>query len=354
VRDEEAKPVAAAGDPAAGDPAAGEAAPAPPAPETTRVIAEWKHSSSLIACRFDPAGRYVFAGCQHADVVRWSVEKGEATAFSGHRSWVRAIAFHPQGEVMVTGGFEGDLIWWPVSAERPEPLRIVPAHQGWVRAVHVSPAGDIAASCGNDHLVRLWSFADGKLLRTLAGHDCHVYNLAFHPAGAALVSADLKGAVREWDVASGEVRRLLDASAIYKYDDGFRADIGGVRAMRFSPDGKLLACGGITNVSNAFAGVGNPMVVVFDWEKGEVVEKHVVKESTNGVAWGAAFHAAGFLIGACGGGSGGFLLFWRRGQAEEFHKLALPSAVRDLDLHPDGVRLALAHYDHHLRLARMG
>ena len=41
-------------------------------------------------------------------------------------------------------------------------------------------------SCGNDHLVKLWSVADGKLLsRTGAGHAGHVYNVAFHPGRQA-------------------------------------------------------------------------------------------------------------------------------------------------------------------------
>src|SRR5205823_4370356 len=80
---------------------------------------------------------------------------------------------------------------------------------------------------GNDHLVRLWSAADGSPVGTLAGHDCHVYNVAFHPGGTRLASADLKGVVKDWDVAKGVCVRDLDAKVLHKYDPGFMADIGG-------------------------------------------------------------------------------------------------------------------------------
>ena len=47
------------------------------------------------------------------------------------------------------------------------------------------------------------------------------------------------------------------------------ADHGGARGMAFAADGSKLACSGITNVSNAFAGVGNPAVVLIDWKSGK-------------------------------------------------------------------------------------
>src|SRR5262249_17330264 len=151
---------------------------------------------------------------------------------------------------------------------------------------------------------------DGKLLRELAGHDCHVYNIAFHPEGKWLVSADLKGGVKVWDLAKGAVARGMDAKVLHKYDRTFAADIGGVRSMAFSADGGLLACAGITGVSNAFAGVGTPLVVLFDWKTGQ--QKTLLRPKTpfQGTAWGVCFHPGGWVLGA-GGGNGGALWAWK-------------------------------------------
>ena len=40
-------------------------------------------------------------------------------------------------------------------------------------------------------------------------------------------------------------------------------------SLDFSADGALLACGGISNVSNAFAGIGNPAILLFNWHSGK-------------------------------------------------------------------------------------
>ena len=322
-------------------------------PKQTHIDRELKHERPLISCRFDPTGRFVFAGGEDNRIWRWDLADGTKTELAGHQSWVRAMAFHPDGQTLISGAYEGRLIWWPVADERPTPQRTVEAHKGWVRALAVSPDGSLVASAGNDNLVRLWRAEDGVPVRELAGHKCHVYNVAFHPGGNDLVSCDLKGNLLHWDVASGEQRRNMAAPVLHKYDKTFWADIGGARGMTFNRDGSLLAVSGITNVSNAFAGVGNPLVLLWDWAKGEKPQEQRFTKNIRGVAWGVELHPDGFSIAASGGGGGGYLLFWKLDQKDQFHELKLPDTARDMDMHPDSIRLATAHYDGHVRICQM-
>jgi WD40 repeat protein len=321
-------------------------------PSKTRMAQELKHTSPLIACRFDPSGRFVFAGAQDNTIQRWELSGGKKTELTGHKSWVRAIAFEPKDKSLFTGDYTGRVLCWPLDAEKPAPSRTIEAHKGWVRAAVVSPDGKLLATCGNDHLVKLWSTPDGKLVRELPGHTCHVYNVAFHPSGQHLASGDLKGILKDWDLAKGTAVRDLDASVLHKFDPVFQADHGGVRSMAFSRDGGLLACAGITDVSNAFAGVGKPLVLLFDWQGGKRKQALVPKENFQGTAWGVAFHPSGFVIGA-GGGSGGALWFWKPEEPQAFFTIKLPNNARDLDLHPDAKRLAVAFADGALRIYEM-
>jgi WD40 repeat protein len=264
------------------------------------------------------------------------------------------LAFDADSNTLITGGYDGRLMWWSVDAAAPQPLRTIDAHQGFIRAVAVSPDGTLVASAGNDLVVRLWNREDGGLVRELGGHESHVYNVAFHPSGGRLVSGDLKCNLIDWDVATGKQLRTWQAEALIKYDEGFRADIGGFPGMTFSHDGKQLAVSGITEVTNAFAGIGNPLVVVFDWERGEKVAAQGSKGKLQGVAWGVVLHPEGITIAASGGPSGGYLLFWRPGEANEFHEVNLKNTARDLALSPDGMHVATAHHDSHLRISRLG
>lgn len=327
-------------------------------PTKTHLLKEYKHNSPLLGCRFDPSGQYVFAGAQDNSIVRWHLDSGQKTLLAGHKSWVRALAF-PRGsqKLLFTGDYAGRILAWLDGAEEPMPAYILPAHRGWVRALAVSPDGKMLASCGNDNLVKLWSIPDGKLVRELTGHACHVYNVVFHPDGKQLISADLKGNIKVWNLAGtqqgGPDVRELDAKILHKYDPGFLADIGGIRSMAVSPDGSLLACAGITNVSNAFAGVGNPLILLFDFKSGKVKQQLRPKTPFQGTAWGTLIHPAGFIAGV-GGGNGGILWFWKAENAQDFFSLPLPNNARDLDLHPDGRRLAVAFFDGAVRTYSMG
>lgn len=328
-------------------------------PAKTHLLKEYKHNSPLLGCRFDPSGQFVFAGAQDNSVVRWHLESGKKTQLVGHKSWVRGLAFAAGSHAergnqgfLFSGDYAGRILAWLAGAEEPMPAYMLNAHRGWVRALAVSPDGNMLASCGNDHLVKLWSIPEGRLIQELAGHACHVYNVAFHPDGKHLISADLKGVVKIWDVAKGEADRELDAKILYKYDPSFAADIGGVRSMACSADGSLLACAGITNVSNAFAGVGNPLIVLFDYKTGKQKQQLRPKALFQGTAWGVVMHPAGFLAGV-GAGNGGMLWFWKPDNAQDFFNVKLPNNARDLDLHPDGRRLAVAFFDGAVRTYSM-
>jgi len=262
------------------------------------------------------------------------------------------MTFLPGTRKLISGDYSGRVLIWQLDAETPAAEQTIVAHRGWTRMVAVSPNGQLLATCGNDNLVRLWNPANGNPIRTLEGHTSHVYNVAFHPGGQFLVSGDLRGIVKQWDLARGTETRSFDAGVLFRHDNTFRADIGGVRSMAFNADGSLLACSGITDVSNAFAGIGRPVVVLFDWQTGARRQLLRPAANFNGTAWGVGFHSSGFIAGV-GGGNGGALWFWRPDQANSFHTLNLPNNARDLHLHPDGRRLAIAFFDGVVRIYDM-
>jgi WD40 repeat protein len=346
------------------------------APDPTKVKLDrpFKHGSPLIGCRYDPYGRFLFTTATNNSFCRFDLVTGQKITLAGHASWVRGMAFVPHADdvtvqsavsqgmlglaggwgsaiappkplpfTLVSGDYHGKLLWWAGEPDEPKPVRQVEAHDGWVRAVAASPDGRLIASCGNDGLVKLWSAANGAPVRTFAGHGCHVYNVAFHPDGDRLVSADLKGVIKDWDWKAGKLVRDLDAKALHKYDAGFMADIGGARGLAFSGGGTRLAVCGITNVSNAFAGVGNPLVVAFNWADGKPLPL-TPKDGVQGTAWGVAFHSLGLTI-ACGGGAGAWVWFWQGAAAASAHVVKLAASGRDLALHPAGDRFAVAGAD---------
>jgi WD40 repeat protein len=327
--------------------------PAQADPAKTHVAQDLAHNRPLVCCRFSPAGTHVFAGSEDETIRRWTLADGAQAELKGHESWVFALDLTPDGGTLLSGGGDGRLIWWPATAEAPAPARTVEAHNGWINHVAVSPDGGTVATSGNDGMVRLWSAADGSKVAELPGHERPVYRALFEPAGRFLLTADILGRVVQWEVATRQEVRRFDAAKLHSYNGGQMVDYGGVRDFALSPDGKLLACSGLIEASNPLGAVSNPAVVVFDWQSGAEQTLMRPKADVKGVGWGLRFLPSGSLVMASGGTGGGHLWFFKPGEANEFATFGLPNTARGLDAHPDGVRLATAHHDGHLRIESM-
>lgn len=315
-----------------------------------KLIAEHKHQRPLTSCHWDPTSKYIFFGAEDHQVHRWDTTAKTAVAWDGHDSWVRAFGSSPDGQFLFTGGYDGRWITWRAAAEQAAPVRVVDAHQGWVRALAVSPSGEWVATCGNDRLIKLWNAATGALVREFTGHASHVYNVIFSKDGTTLYSCDLKGTVRAWMASTGEGRELVTVAALHGYDTTFRADIGGARGIALRDDNSQLALGGITNVSNAFAGVGEIAVALVKLADGKLDQVLAAKAKTKGTVWGVAYHPSGYWIGLSGGGDGGFLTFWKDANSPEAFQYKLKNDGRGLSLAPNRAQAAVAHADQHLRV----
>jgi WD40 repeat protein len=330
------------------------AAPAGLDPKLANVVSQWTYVRPLNTCRFNPAGTFVFCGAEDANVERFNMADGARTNFTGgHDTWVQAIGFSKDGAQIYSGGCDGKLTWWDAAAKAPKPIRSIEAHKGWIRALDASPDGKLIATGGNDNRVKLWNAADGKLIRELPGHARHVYSVAFHQQGKFLLSGDLVGVLNQWDVASGKLIRTFDAKPLHTYEGGQQVDYGGIRSIAISPDGKWLAAGGLYKGTNPLGAVNEPLVLLFNWETLKLEKQQITEGIPGGAISRLRWLGDGSLMGVCGGTTGGFLLFWKPDAEKAFHKFQLPALARDMDLHPDGLRVATAHSDKQIRITRL-
>jgi WD40 repeat protein len=89
----------------------------------------------------------------------------------------------------------------------PEWVRTLSGHTGNVYSVAVTADGRIVSG-SDDHTVRVWDLATGKLVRILTGHTGAVYSVVVTEDGR-IVSGSSDDSVRVWDLATGRLVRTL-------------------------------------------------------------------------------------------------------------------------------------------------
>jgi len=318
----------------------------------TQIVHEWKHTSPLINCRFNPSGRSVFSSAEDCSIQRWQFDSGECVTLEGHDSWVRDMILTPDGETLVSVASDDQILFWSAAEKAPEPIRSIKAHEGWIRCVDVHPDGDRFATGGNDSLVKLWDLESGDLITQFNEPEHHIYSVRFHPDGKQIIAGELGGKVRVWDIASGKETAVFDAADLYSYNKSQRVDYGGVRSLSLTPDAKQLACGGLHKATNPLGAVSEPLVVIFDWESKEK-KRSCIADGVRGVIWQTRYLPDGTLMAASGGVGGGYLLFWSDASEKATHQFKLKDTARGMDVHPDQLHVATTHWDRHLRISRM-
>jgi WD40 repeat protein len=217
------------------------------------------HEDAILSVAWSHDGQRLLTSSYDNTARLWDLTTGEESrVFRGHDWWVWSAAFSPDERWIVTASQDSTAIVWDVASG--EPRATFRGHVGPVYAAAFAPSANISgsagsgrpklphaliASAGYDKRILLWSpdalrdFDYRGLVRNdndaatvansagqrgvLAGHTAAVRAICFSPDGRLLASAGNDNSVRVWDMAARQIVKTL------------RGHGGRVHAVAFSP-----------------------------------------------------------------------------------------------------------------------
>ena len=143
---------------------------------------------------------------------------------------VTTVRTHRDGHQLATAG--DDHVVRIFSLADGQQIHRLSKHSDWVRAIDYSPSGKQLASAGNDRYVHLWDAQTGKWEAQLDGHEQAIAHVRYSHGGKYLASVGFQKHLHLYDIKEQKLLHELEAPC---------ADM---RAAAFSPSDELLAVGG--------------------------------------------------------------------------------------------------------------
>ncbi|CAN1212800.1 hypothetical protein TUMEXPCC7403_21525 [Tumidithrix helvetica PCC 7403] len=204
------------------------------------------HTAAIRGVCFQPGSNLLISCGEDSKIMFWQADGTLINSFlGGHERWVTCVRFSPDGERVITGSVDRNLIVWSVYGK---PLKTLFGHESFIEDLCFSPDGQLIASAGRDKTVKLWD-ADGNFLKDLCDHTGKVLGICFSPDGNLLISVSSDKAIKVWDKEGNLLKTL------YGHE-------GEVASVAFCPDGIRMATASDDTTIKMWVPKGNPLPTI--------------------------------------------------------------------------------------------
>ncbi len=180
--------------------------------ETSEVARLWKAGQfSVPSLAFSPDGAWLASGAVDRSVHVWRVADGAPVASLVQPGQGLSVMFSPDGSAIASGMcalsdasltcLRGEAWIWEFPSGKVLHRMVGPAE--WVEAVAYTPDGQVLVGAGRDGQLYYWRTADGVLLGAMSDQDLSLGDVAISPDGRWLAAAGQYGRVIMWGTSEG-------------------------------------------------------------------------------------------------------------------------------------------------------
>ncbi len=316
--------------------------------QTGKCLQKLQHAAPLRQVAFNHRGDVAATAADDGYVQLWSVASGDKIgAALKHPGQVRSIVFSASDEFLVTASADEYVRVWRAADGSPHKKIQGTTAGSIISDLALSPDGVHGVSCGGSSRALVWSLRTGEPEPAELHHPAEVISAQFSPSGAEIASGDSGGAARIWDIDSGRLlSEYLHPSAVHHVrftSDSRRlitatADSANVWSRQaIEPTGETFAHAETTTI--AVDPADRSLLTVGD---DRTLKLWSLQDGTSPIAWlyhagdtnGAEFSHDGNSILTVS--ADGVARVWRCSDSRSHHRIAGLSAVRAVQVTPDG------------------
>ncbi|EHA51562.1 periodic tryptophan protein 2 [Pyricularia oryzae 70-15] len=217
------------------------------------IVTFTEHTSGVTACQFAKKGNVLFTASLDGSIRAWDLirYRNFRTFTAPTRLSFSCMAVDPSGEVVAAGSLDSfDVHIW--SVQTGQLLDQLSGHEGPVSAVAFAPDGGLLVSGSWDKTARIWSVFNRTQTSEPLQLQADVLSVAVRPDSSQLAVSTLDGQISFWSVTEAQqvsgVDGRRDVSGGRKITDRrTAANAGGTKAfhtIQYSMDGSCLIAGG--------------------------------------------------------------------------------------------------------------
>lgn len=292
------------------------------------------------AVAYSPDGQLIATGDRGGKLTVRHADSGDVAFDSDIGQYVYSVAFSPNGQYLAAGSADGKIRIFGSADGRL--LRTLEGHQDGVLDVDFSSDSRQLVSASYDNTARVWDLASGKSIDTLSGHNWWVWSARFSPDAARIVTASQDSNAIVWQ---------RDNSGSYQPTSYFTDHEGPVYAAAFSASGDRVATGGYDKTIRVWQPdqVGELDLAAELQSTTEDDSAAVVLTGHEAAVRSVAFGPAGQTL--LSGSHDNTLRLWNLGEAVELKALrGHGSRVESVALGPEGKFAASGSQDGTLRV----
>ncbi len=205
------------------------------------------HTTPVNAAAISPDGR-TLATTSDNMILLWDMASRQRIGeiFTGERVATISLVFHPYGDILASGNWDGTINLWDVSTladKGVQDLQLIGQvrrpYTGKLNSLAFSPDGQTLAAADFGNAIMLWQVSallntgidpPEPVAQSLTGHWSSVLSVAFSPDGQTIASGSEDFSIILWDLKTGQA-----------IGEPLREQQNWITGVAFSRDGKILA-----------------------------------------------------------------------------------------------------------------